>query len=126
MGFHGVPPCVIPTQCSHSDDTCVTHSSPFQGMSKGNWRAHVRLWVSLGVAVVSVVLLHVLPWYLVPLGWLALGSAMFGMSAVVNACALGTFTKLPWVNSIVGSECMISHVYPLLLSLALQPSWASP
>jgi hypothetical protein len=78
----------------------------------GNWRAHVRLWTSLGATVISLLLLYFLPWYLAPIGWLALGSAMFAASSVVSSCALGTFCKSSWLNSTVGTILGL----PLLLS----------
>ena len=72
----------------------------------------MRLLASLGAAAVSVALLTVLPWYLVPLGWVALGTAMFCASSVVSSCALGTFVKSTWLNSLVGTILGL----PLLLS----------
>jgi fatty-acid desaturase len=80
-----------------------------------NWRAHVRLWVSIAVAVASVVVLNMAdaaPLALLPLGWLGLGTAMFLASSVVSSCALGTFTSFDSINSLVGTVLGL----PLILS----------
>ncbi len=59
--------------------------------------------MGVALAVLSLLAINVAPWYLVPAGWLGLGTAMFLTSSVVTSCALGTFSRRQWINDMVGA-----------------------
>nr|AOE43350.1 delta 9 fatty acid desaturase ScdA [Coremiostelium polycephalum] len=58
-------------------------------------------------------LVYVLPWYLLPIGWFFMGTACCGLFAVGYACGNDLFFKNRVINYFVGTLCMLPLMYPL-------------
>jgi len=49
-----------------------------------------RVWVFVGIATYLV---HISPWYLLPLAWIFMGTCMTGLFVVGHECAHQSFTR---------------------------------
>jgi len=68
-----------------------------------------RVWVFVGI---STYLVHISPWYLLPLAWIFMGTACTGLFVVGHECAHQSFTRSRVVNEIVGTICMMPLLFP--------------
>jgi len=68
-----------------------------------------RVWVFM---VVSTYLVYICPWYLLPLGWIFMGTCMTGLFVLGHECAHQSFTRSRFVNEVVGTFCMMPLVFP--------------
>ena len=76
-----------------------------------------RAWLTLLRVVCTVLgaiaLLASVPWWLVPVGWLAVGLAMFGLFSLLHDAGHHCFHKNLAVNDWVGTLCGIPILFPL-------------
>jgi len=86
---------------------------PKEIFEKSTTRATRRLLLSIGLVTVGAFLVYVLPWYLLPIGWLFMGTACCGLFTVGYACGNDLFFKNRFVNYMVGTLCMLPLMYPL-------------
>jgi len=68
-----------------------------------------RVWATV---VVSYMILYHTPWYLLPLAWIFVGTAVTGLFVVGHDCAHQSFNSSSLVNEIVGTICMMPIVFP--------------
>jgi stearoyl-CoA desaturase (delta-9 desaturase) len=81
----------------------------FQTSSK---KALKSLGLSVVCVVLGVLLLANVPWFLLPIGWLFLGTSITGLLAVAYACSRGAFFSNKIVNYITGTLCMLITLTP--------------
>mmetsp|Transcript_14719 Transcript_14719/g.24362 ORF Transcript_14719/g.24362 Transcript_14719/m.24362 type:complete len:805 (-) Transcript_14719:692-3106(-) len=79
-------------------------------------KSYVKAFRCVCITVVSVsfavFMIHVLPWYLLPLAWAFAGTAVTGLFVVGHDCAHKSFTKSRVVNDVVGHIMMAPLIYP--------------
>lgn len=75
-------------------------------------KALLRLTKAVVLLVAAYFVLALLPWYLVPLGWLITGTTFAGLLAVGYACGTDSFFNNTIVNHIVGQLCLIPLMIP--------------
>ncbi|KYQ91701.1 delta 9 fatty acid desaturase [Tieghemostelium lacteum] len=80
---------------------------------KSTGTATKKLLLSIGLVSVGVILVHMLPWYLLPIGWVIMGTACCGLFAIGYACGNDLFFKNKGINYLVGTLCMLPLMYPL-------------
>jgi len=68
-----------------------------------------RVWLFV---VISTYIVHISPWYLLPLAWIFMGTAITGLFVVGHECAHQSFTRSRVVNEIVGTICMMPLLFP--------------
>jgi len=69
----------------------------------------VRVWATV---LTLFYLLSIAPWYLVPLVWVVLGTAITGLFVVGHDCAHQAFNNSRTINEIVGTLCMSPMFFP--------------
>jgi len=68
-----------------------------------------RVWVFMAISCYCV---YISPWYLLPITWLFMGTAMTGLFVVGHECAHQAFSRSRILNEIVGTTCMMPLVFP--------------
>ena len=63
--------------------------------------------MSLTVLVCGYVALVYSPWFLMPLGWLVVGTATMGLAVVASDCSNQKFVRSQFLNELVGMLCMV-------------------
>ncbi|KAF2072946.1 hypothetical protein CYY_005739 [Polysphondylium violaceum] len=86
---------------------------PKEIFEKSTTKATRKLLLSIGLVTIGAMLVYVLPWYLLPIGWFFMGTACCGLFAVGYACGNDLFFKNRFVNYMVGTLCMLPLMYPL-------------
>ncbi|EGG21528.1 delta 9 fatty acid desaturase [Cavenderia fasciculata] len=79
---------------------------------KSTSKATRRILVSVGLVTAGVVMIYNLPWYLLPLGWLFMGTACCGLFSVGYACGKNLLFKNRAINYTVGTILMLPLMYP--------------
>jgi fatty acid desaturase len=72
----------------------------------------LRLTKALALLTAAYAILTMLPWYLLPLGWVVTGTCFAGLLAVGYACGTDTFFNNTIINHIVGQICLIPLMLP--------------
>jgi len=75
-------------------------------------KAAFRLVKSVALLVAAYATLTYLPWYLLPLGWMFVGTTLAGLLAVGYACRNNNFFNNTFINHIVGQICLIPLMIP--------------
>lgn len=77
---------------------------------------HLKSWRSFAITVGSVALgmygISICPWYLLPIAWFVVGTAVTGMFVVGHDCGHRSFHKNKLVEDIVGNIMMSPLIYP--------------
>lgn len=90
----------------------LLHLLPKDVFALSSFKALKKLSSSVLAVTLGVVALIYLPWYLLPLGWIFLGTATTGLFAVGYACGQNMFFRNRVINYIVGTICMLPLMYP--------------
>eukprot|EP01112_Ceratiomyxa_fruticulosa_P014981 TRINITY_DN4352_c0_g1_i1.p1 TRINITY_DN4352_c0_g1~~TRINITY_DN4352_c0_g1_i1.p1 ORF type:complete len:719 (-),score=97.88 TRINITY_DN4352_c0_g1_i1:32-2188(-) len=98
-------------QCSSLDD--LLSNLPKDIYELSNRKALAKLLFSAFAIALSVTLLAISPWWLLPLGWLIMGTSITGLFTVGYSCAKDKFFKNPVVNYLVGTLCLLPLMYPM-------------
>ncbi|KAM9974377.1 hypothetical protein ACTFIW_007829 [Dictyostelium discoideum] len=86
---------------------------PQEVFEKSTRTATKKLLGSIGLVTIGTYLVYALPWYLLPIGWIFMGTACCGLFSVGYACGNDLFFKNKFVNYVVGTICMLPLMYPL-------------
>lgn len=97
-----------------------------------NLRALRSLLLSISSIALGIYALYLFPWYLLPLGWLFVGTMGCGVNifyfqnlkfsklfAVGYACSNQKFFSWAWLNDLVGWICMLPILYSFEVSLII-------
>ncbi|KAL9648143.1 hypothetical protein ABK040_007508 [Willaertia magna] len=88
-------------------------SDVFQPSSRKAW---LQIGLTLTFVTIGVIALAQLPWYFLPVTWFFVGLCASGLFGVAYACSQERFfnsrTMPSWVNSVVGTICMLPLLYP--------------
>jgi len=79
---------------------------------RSSGKALLKLTKALVLLTGAYVVLTMLPWYLLPLGWIVTGTCFASLLAVGYACGTDTFFNNTIVNHIVGQLCLIPLMLP--------------
>ncbi|KAL6074631.1 Acyl-CoA desaturase [Balamuthia mandrillaris] len=85
---------------------------PKQLYEKSSAKAMLRLVRALAYVSLAYVVLTQLPWYLLPLGWLLVGTTMGSLLAVAYACHTNAFFNNTLVNHVVGQLALLPLMTP--------------
>ncbi|GAM23721.1 hypothetical protein SAMD00019534_068960 [Acytostelium subglobosum LB1] len=91
----------------------MVSSLPKDLFEKSTSRAMRRLLVSIGLVTFGAIMVHCLPWYLLPIGWLFMGTACCGIFSIGYACGKNLYFKSRSINYLVGTICMLPLMYNL-------------
>lgn len=75
-------------------------------------KAVQKLVFSVALVFLGIFLVRISPSFMLPLGWLLLGTAMTGLFAVGLSCGQNLFFANKHVNYLVGTICMLPLMYP--------------
>eukprot|EP00735_Rhodelphis_limneticus_P003323 TRINITY_DN14785_c0_g1::TRINITY_DN14785_c0_g1_i1::g.30227::m.30227 TRINITY_DN14785_c0_g1::TRINITY_DN14785_c0_g1_i1::g.30227 ORF type:complete len:596 (-),score=104.66,Tubulin_C/PF03953.12/0.15 TRINITY_DN14785_c0_g1_i1:344-2131(-) len=80
---------------------------------KNSFEIFLRMTFFLFLGYTTILALQIVPWFLVPLGWMMIGACLFGLRAIVSACSpeVSVFTQ------IMGTLCSIPLLLPFETSL---------
>lgn len=85
---------------------------PQKIFERSSSKAFLRLTKAVVLLVAAYFVLALLPWYLVPIGWLFTGTTFAGLLAVGYACGTDSFFNNTVVNHIVGQLCLLPLMIP--------------
>ncbi len=68
--------------------------------------------ISLALLAAAIAALTLGPWWLMPLGWIAAGTAGWGMVVIAHECGHHAFSKSARLNHLVGHLLMTPLLYP--------------
>jgi len=85
---------------------------PKKLFERSSGKAFLRLTKALVLLTTAYAILTVMPWYLLPLGWVITGTCFASLLAVGYACGTDTFFNNTVVNHIVGQICLIPLMLP--------------
>jgi acyl-lipid omega-6 desaturase (Delta-12 desaturase) len=75
-----------------------------------------KAWSKVLINVICVVLgywgVAVAPWYLLPIVWIFLGTALTGWFVIAHDCGHRSFANRIWVNDLVGHVMTLPLIYP--------------
>jgi len=90
----------------------ILQSLPQEYFEPNTWKALKSLGKAFCFCVISVVAIMILPWYILPLGWIMLGTTVAGLVTVAQDCRDNAFTKNKFLNFIIGTLCLIPLCLP--------------
>jgi fatty acid desaturase len=85
---------------------------PREVFQKSTTKAIWSLIKILSFVTLGVVIIANTPWYLLPIGWLFLGTSVTGLLTVAYACSNDAFFENNTVNDIVGTLCLLPLMTP--------------
>jgi omega-6 fatty acid desaturase (delta-12 desaturase) len=75
-----------------------------------------KAWASLAMNILLVVAgystLAIAPWFLWPVLWVFIGTALTGFFVLAHDCGHRSFARRRWVNDVVGHLLMLPLIYP--------------
>lgn len=98
------------TICKQSKENMLL--LPKKIYERSSSKAFLRLFKSVALVIAAYVTLTYLPWYLLPLGWVFVGTTMAGLLAVGYACRNNNFFNNTFINHVVGQICLIPLMIP--------------
>jgi len=71
-----------------------------------------QLTITCLLAVLNILCLIYLPWFLIPLAWIFAGITLSNFFVIAHDCVHNTFTSSKMVNRIIGELCMLPLAQP--------------
>jgi len=100
----------LKTICKESKEKML--QLPKRIYERSSSKAFLRLTKSVALLIAAYATLTYLPWYLLPLGWVFVGTTLAGLLAVGYACRNNNFFNNTFVNHFVGQICLIPLMIP--------------
>eukprot|EP00741_Cyanophora_paradoxa_P011027 tig00020553_g10659.t1 len=107
--FSNAHPEPLPPGTELSD---IIKTLPKEAFEKSYVKAAQTTMVTVIAMCFSMFLIHVLPWYMLPIAWAIAGTASTGMFVIGHDCAHRCFTKSSLLNDVLGTIMMSPLVYP--------------
>jgi omega-6 fatty acid desaturase (delta-12 desaturase) len=90
----------------------IIQTLPSEVFLKDARKAWLKVIVNVALVGVGYWGLAVLPWYLLPILWLFVGTGLQGFFVIAHDCGHRSFSNRIWVNDLVGHVLMLPIVYP--------------
>lgn len=90
----------------------VIQSLPKEVFVKDMRKAWQQVFITYSAVALSVYLISIAPWYLLPLAWIFAGTAWTGLFVVGHECGHMSFAKQRWLNDLVGIVSYMPVLYP--------------
>ncbi|KAK9842044.1 hypothetical protein WJX81_005821 [Elliptochloris bilobata] len=90
----------------------VIQSLPKSVFELNMWRAWGAVATTAASVVLSVYLIAISPWYLLPLAWAFAGTAWTGLIVIGHDCGHRSFSKNKLLEDIVGTLTFMPLIYP--------------
>jgi len=107
--FRARPAKELPPGTSLSDVVKSLPREVFEVNEKKSWLHFAVTAVAMPLSLLAV---HLAPWYLLPVAWFVAGTAATGLFTLGHDAGHNTFSKNPLVNDIVGNLTLSMLVYP--------------
>jgi len=90
----------------------IIKALPKEVFHKSAWKAWQSALLTIASVALSVVMIHTLPWPLLPVAWLFAGTAMTGLFVIGHDCGHLSFSRSHLINDIVGILSFLPLIYP--------------
>jgi len=90
----------------------ILTTMPREVFQKNMWKAWWNVAVSIAFTALSIYLISISPWYLLPLAWAFAGTACTGLFVIGHDCGHKSFAKSGWLNDLVGITMFLPLIYP--------------
>jgi omega-6 fatty acid desaturase (delta-12 desaturase) len=90
----------------------IVKTLPRECFQKDAYKAWMSVLISLSAVTIGYVMLAHTPWFLLPIAWFFLGTALTGLFVIAHDCGHRSFAKKVWVNDWVGHILMLPLLYP--------------
>lgn len=107
--LYGAPTVPLDPSITLND---VIKSLPKDVFVKDMRKAWQQVIITYSAVALSMYLIHVVPWYLLPLAWIFSGTAATGLFVIGHECGHMSFAKQRWLNDLVGIVSYVPSLYP--------------
>eukprot|EP01116_Phalansterium_solitarium_P003442 TRINITY_DN14269_c1_g1_i1.p1 TRINITY_DN14269_c1_g1~~TRINITY_DN14269_c1_g1_i1.p1 ORF type:complete len:387 (-),score=97.16 TRINITY_DN14269_c1_g1_i1:265-1425(-) len=90
----------------------VIQTLPKDVFTKNMRKAWQQVVITYSAVALSMYLIHLAPWYLLPLAWVLSGTACTGLFVVGHECGHMSFARQRWLNDLVGIVSFVPSLYP--------------
>lgn len=90
----------------------VIKTMPKEVFHKDMFKAWMNVFVTVFFCALSVVLISVSPWWLLPVAWFFAGTAFTGCFVIGHDCGHLSFARSHWLNDAVGITVFLPLMYP--------------
>ena len=90
----------------------ILRTLPKDVFVKNRFKAWSSLAINTSVVALAYWGIAVSPWYLLPILWVILGTALTGFFVIAHDCGHRSFANRRWVNDLVGHIVMLPVIYP--------------
>jgi len=92
--------------------TDITKVLPKEIFNKNMTKAWGQVALTVAAVALSMYIIAIVPWYLLPIAWIFAGTAMTGMFVIGHDCGHLSFSRDHQLNDLVGLAMMSPLVYP--------------
>lgn len=107
--LYGKAPEPLPESVTLQD---IIKSLPKDLWAKDMKKAWLQVVITYSSVALSLYLIHIAPWYLLPLAWVFAGTAWTGLFTIGHECGHLAFAKDRWLNDLVGIVSFLPALYP--------------
>lgn len=90
----------------------IINTLPKEVFVKNPRKAWFKVIINLACVVAAYWCIAISPWFLLPLSWTFLGTALAGMFVIGHDCGHRSFSSRIWVNDLVGHLMFLPTIYP--------------
>jgi len=103
-----------PISLSETDVTLreIVKSLPQDCFQKVPYKAWSTVVFSVAAATLGYVAVAYAPWFLLPIAWVFLGTALTGFFVIAHDCGHRSFSRRLWVNDWLGHILLLPLIYP--------------
>jgi len=107
--LYGRTPLPLPKSVTLTE---VIKTLPKEVFLKDMRKAWLQVAITYSAVALSMYLIYLSPWYLLPLTWALAGTACTGLFVVGHDCGHLSFAKQRWLNDLVGIVSFVPSLYP--------------
>lgn len=107
--LYGTPAEPLPSSVTLND---IIQSLPKDVFTKDMRKAWMQVFVTYTAVALSMYLIYLSPWYLLPLAWVFAGTAATGLFTIGHECGHMSFSRQRWLNDAVGIVSFLPALYP--------------
>lgn len=90
----------------------ILKTLPRECFQQDRGKAWLKVITSVFMVSLGYVGIAIAPWYVLPLLWIFIGTALTGFFVIAHDCGHRSFAKRRWVNDLVGHLFMLPLIYP--------------
>jgi omega-6 fatty acid desaturase (delta-12 desaturase) len=107
--YQNVPVATLPDSVTLAD---VVKTIPKEAFQKNAIKAWANVLITFVFTALSLYLISIAPWYLLPFAWFFCGTAATGLFVIGHDCGHTSFSKHAIVNDVVGTITMLPLIFP--------------